>query len=152
MQASVNRGPLAVTGTLSFVSSTVLNVADGYTGDLRVGDRMLGVPARTATLQASWSGSGWSTAITGARAFDWINYDRLALTAQPDEVVGVGLRDYWKPYGGAVNLRASLTRNVNPRLMVMLTGNNLLNSQTGQPDNSTVVPGRTVSFGVRAAF
>jgi iron complex outermembrane recepter protein len=152
LQASVNHGPLALTGSMSFVSSRVLHVANGYTGDLRAGDRMLAVPARTASLQASWSGAGWSTALTAARAFDWINYDRLALTAQPDDVVGVGLRDYWKQYTGATNLRASLSRNVNPRLMLMLTGDNLLNSQTGQPDNSTVVPGRTISFGVRAAF
>jgi iron complex outermembrane recepter protein len=152
LQASVNHGPLALTGTMSFVSSRVLHVADGYTGDLRAGDRMLAVPARTASLQASWSGSGWSTALTAARAFDWINYDRLALSAQPDDVFGVGLRAYWKQYSGATNLRASLSRNINTRLLLTLTGDNLLNSQTGQPDNSTVVPGRTISFGVRAAF
>ena len=46
---------------------------------------MLAVPARTANLSASWSMSGWFTSVSATRAFDWVNYDRLAL-AQEKEV------------------------------------------------------------------
>jgi iron complex outermembrane receptor protein len=152
MQASLNHGPLAVIGSMSLVSSRVLHVAAGYTGDLRAGDRMLAVPARTASLQASWSGAGWSTTLTAARAFDWINYDRLTLSQMTEDVDGTGLREFWQQYSGSTHLRATFTRNLNARLMLMLTGENLLNSQTGEPDNSTVIPGRTISFGARAAF
>jgi iron complex outermembrane receptor protein len=152
LQASLNRGPLGVLGSMSLVNSRVLHVADGYAGDLRAGDRMLAVPARTVSLQASWSAANWSTSLTAARAFDWINYDRLTLARQSDEITGVGLRSYWRQYSGSTHLRATFSRTLSARMMLLLTGDNLLNSQTGEPDNSTVIPGRTLSFGVRAAF
>jgi iron complex outermembrane receptor protein len=34
----------------------------------------------------------------------------------------------------------------------VLTGENLLDLQRGEPDNATIVPGRTVLLGVRAAI
>jgi len=33
-----------------------------------------------------------------------------------------------------------------------VTGTNLLDRQQGEPDNATVLPGRTVTAGVRATF
>lgn len=153
LQGSVQRGALTLRGTMSFVESRVLRVADGYAGDLRAGDRMLGVPARTASIDASWLGDSWSTSLMAYRAFDWINYDRLGLAAtQPGELVGGQLRDYWQQYNGSTHLRATFARNLTRRFTLLLSGDNLLDKQTGEPDNLTVVPGRTVSFGVRAAF
>lgn len=153
LQGSVQRGALALRGTMSFVESRVLRVADGYAGDLRAGDRMLGVPARTASIDASWVASGWSTALMAYRAFDWVNYDRLGLAAtQPGEVIGGQLRDYWQRYNGSTHLRATFARDLTPSFTLLLSGDNLLDKQTGEPDNLTVVPGRTVSVGVKAAF
>jgi iron complex outermembrane receptor protein len=153
LQGSVQRGALTLSGTLSFVESRVLRIADGYAGDLRAGDRMLGVPARTASIDASWLGSGWSTSLMAYRAFNWINYDRLGLAAtQPGEVIGGQLRDYWQQYNGSTHLRATFARNLTRRFTLLLSGDNLLDKQTGEPDNLTVVPGRTVSFSVKAAF
>ena len=43
-------------------------------------------------------------------------------------------------------------RKLNRSLTLLLAGDNLLGIQTGEPDNLTVMPGRTVSFGVKAAF
>ena len=74
MQAALRRGALGVKGTFTSVDSRVRAVAHGYLGDLRTGDRMLAVPARTASLAASWAGAGWSAAFTATRAIDWINY------------------------------------------------------------------------------
>jgi hypothetical protein len=34
----------------------------------------------------------------------------------------------------------------------VLTGDNLLGQQSGEPDNVTVVPGRTVTAGIKAKF
>ena len=151
--ASLRRGALSLTGALALTDSRVKHVAAGYTGDLRAGDKMLGVPARTLSLSAAWMGESWSSALTAYRAFDWINYDRIALAGQPETaVLGVQLRDYWRAYDGATRLRASLTRTLSRNLTLLLTGDNLLGTQIGEPDNLTVLPGRTVSFGVRAAF
>jgi hypothetical protein len=37
-------------------------------------------------------------------------------------------------------------------MTLTLRGENLLDQQLGEPDNITVLPGRTISVGVRAAF
>jgi iron complex outermembrane receptor protein len=66
--------------------------------------------------------------------------------------VGQQLRNYWLKYGGVTRLRASLGRSLYRGFSINLSGENLLNRQHGEPDNVTVVPGRTVNVGVRAAM
>ncbi|MBI4502014.1 MAG: TonB-dependent receptor [Gemmatimonadetes bacterium] len=158
-QGALRRGAFRLTGTLSLADSRVRRVATGYTGDLAVGDRMLDVPARTISLTGFWSGSGWSASVTGYRAEDWISYDRLALvqslamTNRPwRDFVGPMLRSYWMQYPGVTHLRASLGRSLRHGLTLTISGDNLLNRQSGEPDNVTVLPGRTISVGMRAEF
>jgi iron complex outermembrane receptor protein len=160
MQASLRRGALGVKGTFATVDSRVRAVADGYLGDLRAGDRMLAVPARTASLSASWIGAGWSTALTATRAADWINYDRVALAraytttegAEQRAVTGWRLRDFWHTYDGDTHLRLSASRDVGRGLELLVVGDNLLGGQLGEPDNLTIREGRTITGGLRASF
>jgi iron complex outermembrane receptor protein len=159
LQGSVAAGRLSLAGALSLVSSRVLQLADGYAGDLRVGDRMLGVPARTATLTASWAARSWFTSWSLSRASDWTNYDYLGLaealartSAAPGAVTGGELRGHWLHYPGVTRLRAFASRDLMQGLALTLTGENLLGQQLGAPDNITVVPGRTISLGFRARF
>ena len=70
---------LSVAATLSSVDSRVLQLASGYEGDLRPGDRILGVPKWTASATSAWTAQSWSASLAFARAMDWVNYDRLAL-------------------------------------------------------------------------
>lgn len=152
-------GPLTLAATLALVDSRVARLAAAYTGDLRAGDRTLEVPRRTLGVNAVWRRAGWSAALGAARASDWINYDRLALardaapgTASASDFVGARLRAYWRPYAGVTRLSASAARDVGRGLTLVLTGDNLLDRQQGEPDNATVLPGRTVTAGVRARF
>jgi iron complex outermembrane receptor protein len=160
MQAALKRGALGVKGTFTTVDSRVRAVADGYLGDLRAGDRMLAVPAQTASLSASWAGAGWSTALTATRATDWINYDRVALAraytstegGEQRAVTGWRLRNFWRTYDGDTHLRLSASRDVGRGLELLLVGDNLLGGQLGEPDNLTIRQGRTVTGGLRASF
>ncbi|MFL5620014.1 MAG: TonB-dependent receptor plug domain-containing protein [Gemmatimonadaceae bacterium] len=160
MQAALRRGALAVKGTFTTVDSRVRAVADGYLGDLRVGDRMLAVPARTASLAATWATAGWSTALSATRAADWINYDRVALAraytstdgAEQRAVTGWRLRNFWRTYDGDTHLRLSASHDVGRGLELLLVGDNLLGSQLGEPDNLTIRQGRTLTGGLRASF
>ena len=159
MQGSAAVGRLAVDGAFSLVDSRVRRLAAGYSGDLRTGDRMLEVPARTLTLTGAWAGDGWSASLTGYRAFDWINYDRLALARDfvdldhaAEQMAGAELRAYWRTYPGLTRLNAAATVDVRGGLVLVLTGENLLDHQRGEPDNVTIVPGRTLALGFRAAF
>jgi iron complex outermembrane receptor protein len=159
IEGSSDFGRLSLTGTLSLVDSRVRRLASGYSGDLRAGDRMLDVPARTATIAGSWTGTRWFTSLSVSRATDWTGYDRLAVAESltsgglvPRDLVGTELRSYWRDYDGVTRLRATFTRDLFRGLSFVMTGDNLLGQQRGEPDNVTVVPGRTIIAGVKAKF
>lgn len=158
-QGNLAAGALALSGTLAFLDSRVRSVARGYTGDLRIGDRMLAIPARTATLAATWSGSRGAATLSVARAENWINYDRLGLSrtfasgSTPSrDLTGTRLRQYWRRYDGPANVGASLSGDIARGVTLVVSGANLLGHQLGEPDNLAVRPGRTIVGGVRASF
>jgi iron complex outermembrane receptor protein len=159
LKSDLNLGALGLSGTFSTVDSRVRRVARAYTGDLRAGDRMLEVPASTGSVSATWVGGGWSSSVTASRSWNWIDYDRVALagafsnSTQPDaQLVGGQLRNYWLRYSGVTRLRAGIGRSLYRGLSFNISGENLLNRQHGEPDNVTVVPGRTLSFGLKAVM
>jgi iron complex outermembrane receptor protein len=150
---------LTVASTLSLVDSRVDHLATGYTGDLEPGDRMLDVPARTASVNATWTASRWFLSMTGARAMDWINYDQLALaqawlggTSAARDFAGAALRSYWRRYNGGLRLRTTASRQVGQSLSLEFVADNLLNYQRGEPDDVTLTPGRTLMTGLRVKF
>ncbi|HLM67540.1 MAG TPA: TonB-dependent receptor, partial [Longimicrobium sp.] len=158
MQGSALLGDFSLEGAFSRVDSRVRQVALSYTGDLRRGDRMLEVPRSTLTLTGAYAGDGWSASLTGYRAFNWINYDRVGLARDqaagwgPHLMAGAGLRGYWLRYPGVTHVNGVATLEVRGGWLLVLSGENLLDYQRGEPDNATVVPGRTLSLGLRAAF
>ncbi|HEX9109376.1 MAG TPA: TonB-dependent receptor, partial [Longimicrobiales bacterium] len=158
MQATSHLGQFSATGAFTMVDSRVEQVANGYTGELRPGDRSLEVPARTASITGTWAPSRGLVSLTAYRAFNWVNYDRLALAqALADGMLhrpfrGADLRQYWRTYPGATHLRATFSRDVRHGVALTFTGDNLLDRQRGEPDNITIIPGRTFSFGVKADF
>ena len=158
LQAAVRRRSLQLAGALSLVDSRVARTATGYRGELRVGDRMLDVPASTVSLSATWSARRWSFSSTATRAADWIGYDRTAIgeavanTALDFDVGGPLLRRYWLNYGGVTRWRANAGYRLRGDLSMLIGGENLMNVQRGAPDNATVTVGRTLSFGLRSMF
>jgi iron complex outermembrane recepter protein len=150
---------VSVAGTLSLVNSRVTRTAASYSGDLRNGDRMLNVPARTLGLTGTWAPQGWTVQLAASSATDWIGYDRLALArtflnggAPSRELTGATLRTYWLPYGDVTRVRAAVTRDLTRLLALRLIGDNLLDRQRGEPDNLTIVPGRSLSVGLAGRF
>jgi iron complex outermembrane receptor protein len=159
LQGTADFGRLSLGSSLSIVDSRVQRVASGYTGDLQAGDRMLEVPARTTSVSGSWHGNRWFSSLTLSRASDWTGYDRIGVaraltsgTLVPSDLVGDRLRGYWREYAGVTRLRASFSRDLFRGLSLVLTGDNLLGQQRGEPDNATVVPGRTITAGLKAKF
>jgi iron complex outermembrane receptor protein len=153
------RGTLTMSGSYSLVSSTVRRLDATYSGDLQRGSRVLEVPANTGSLTAAWTGGRWLGSVTATRAWDWINYDRIGLadavvhdTKPPGEPLGDWLRSYWRHYAGVTRLGAAFSGQLSPSLTAIVTGQNLLNQQRGEPDNITVVPGRTLTLGIRTSF
>jgi iron complex outermembrane receptor protein len=159
LQGTASLSRLAVNGALTVVDSRVQRLAPGYAGDLRPSDRILQVPARTAALTLEWNAPRWRASIGGSRAFDWINYDELRLTNAiaagtypARDLTGPKLRGYWRRYDGNWRVHAALSRTIRSGLSLELSGDNLLDHQTGEPDNITVLPGRTIMTGLRFRF
>jgi iron complex outermembrane receptor protein len=157
--ATATHGQLSMTSAFAQVSSRVEAIAAKYLGDLRVGDRMLEVPARTASVSAQWTSPRWTASVGLTRAFDWVDYDRLSLgqsfLAAPiiaRQLYGARLRQYWRHYDGENHLRANWSVELRRGLSLVSTGENLLGGQLGEPDNLTVRPGRTITAGLRAGF
>jgi iron complex outermembrane receptor protein len=159
LEGSVTARQLSIGATFSTVNSRVRKLASGYTGDLRVGDRMLEVPEQTLGVNASFTDKRWSTAWTLSRASDWVNYDRVALAAafqnqshSLGEFWGSQLRTYWRNYTGVTRLGGTFNFNLARGITLSLRGENLLDHQMGEPDNVTIVPGRTVTGGIKVNF
>jgi iron complex outermembrane receptor protein len=120
---------------------------------------MLEVPARTLSVTTAYARGPWSASVTGSRAYDFVNYDRLALAAEmesgdrlPREFIGSQLRNFWREYPGVNRLRANLSYDLRRMLSLVVTADNLLDHQVGEPDNVTVLPGRTITGGLHAKF
>jgi outer membrane receptor protein involved in Fe transport len=159
LEGQITAREFSLGATYSTVSSRVEKLATGYSGDLRVGDRMLEVPARTMGVSASVTQKRWSTSWSLSRASDWTNYDRIALASAFQnqahtlgEFWGAQLRTYWRKYDGVTRLGGNFAYNLGRGLSFNLHGENLLDNQTGEPDNITVVPGRTITGGLRVNF
>jgi iron complex outermembrane receptor protein len=167
LQATAGSGRLSVAATMSLVQSRVARLASGYRGDLRTGDRILEVPAQTVGLSAAWTARRWSLSTTLARAVDWINYDRLALAdavqdalvmptpggpEPPRAPVGTRLRSYWRGYDGSARVGARGSFGLWGSTSLTVGVDNLLNRQLGEPDNVSVLPGRTITAGLRTGF
>lgn len=159
VEAAWRTGPVSLHGSYATVDSRVRTIRRGYTGELRPGDRVLDVPARTLGLAARLSHAGWHGALQLTRVDDWIGYDRIAATqafataSRPSaDFVGPALRQFWMRYDAVTRVNVSLARALPGGLSLRFTGDNLLDVQTGEPDNITIVPGRTLSLGLRARF
>lgn len=152
-------GAFSVVASLSLVQSRVDQVAPGYTGELRPGDRMLGVPSRTSGLVLTYAPRKWQVQVGATQVADWVNYDRVALAetwlrgGTPSRgLTGPVLRTYWMTYPEVTRVRAAVARDLTRTLTIRFVGDNLLDRQRGEPDNVTIVPGRSLSFGIAARF
>ena len=70
----------------------------------------------------------------------------------PRDFIGVQLRSFWREYPGVNRLRANVSYDLRRALSLIVTADNLLDHQLGEPDNATVLPGRTITGGLRAKF
>lgn len=158
LQTSLASGPWSIGAMFSRVDSRVGELGRFYTGDLRPGDRMIEVPAHTFGLNGAFVRGPWFTSFSLARASDWISYDRLALsnfiraTDSPGAPVGEDLRAFWRSYDGVTRVGARVGVNLVRGMTLTLDGENLLDAQRGEPDNLTVLPGRTLTAGLKVSF
>ena len=77
----------------------------------------------------------------------------MAAGSVPDRLpVEPRLRDYWRAYDGVTRLGARASVTLWRTTALTIAADNLLDRQTGEPDNATVLPGRTLLAGLRTGF
>lgn len=159
LQARGRWQALTVSGMLSLVDSRVAATARGYRGELRPGDRMLDVPARTLSLAAGWQRGRVALHTGVAHAADWVTYDRATIAEALDAGEGRGrplegaqLRGFWARPTAVTRWRAGGTVRLTGALLLQVNGENLLDVQRGAPDDGAVIPGRTLTLGLRTQF
>jgi iron complex outermembrane receptor protein len=88
-----------------------------------------------------------------------VNYDRIALAAAFQnqthtlgEFWGAQLRTYWRKYDGVTRVGGNFAYTLGRGISLNLHGENMLDNQRGEPDNVTIVPGRTITGGLRVSF
>jgi iron complex outermembrane recepter protein len=155
-RATLRRNELSVTGALSTVDSRVLRTASGYEGELRPGDRMLGVPETTVGLTANWTASRWGGLLTVSRASDWIGYDHAALeaiaAAGGPTPRGPALRGFWREYEGVTRVGASARYGLLGHLDLTLGLENMMDAGRDDLYSFMVVAPRAVTLGMRLSF
>ncbi len=152
VEAAVTVSRIRARATFSTGKSRVQQLGATYTGDLRVGEQVLGVPRRTAGLAVSFS-PRFATTVGAGLAYigSWSNYDFLA---QFSCFGGTGPcqsanRDYIVTYPGFAKMSLSLDQEITRNLTTFLTIDNLTNSSGTESANSVAQIGRVSMLGLR---
>lgn len=144
---------LSLSGTYSIATSEVRRLSPAFTGDLEVGDQLLGVPKYTGGATLRYAASGW-TAQFGLRASSsWTHY--FLTDYYSCLFFGSGCRndtgdlsDYRIQYPGFTKFRMGISRELNERLTARLDVENLGNNyRTEELDTQTPI-GRVTTLGL----
>ena len=151
LEGNVRAGSLR--GDLSFAltDSRVRALANAYTGELRVGDRVPEIPK--ASGLASLTYEAWRVRATvGASyigswvGYDWIDfYEADAGVAPPKET----LRGYWTTYSSLTKPFVGFSYAMGRGSEWYVRVDNLTNLQRYERDDLLITQGRTAKFGVR---
>lgn len=151
IEGTLNAGAVRLRGQYTRMRSIVKELAPSYRGELRKGDRLLGVPEGTAALSVSVPMPDRTTITAGMSWIGrWINYDWLAFFGS--EPYRGSMRAYWIRYPSVTKLNLAVTRPVGRHLVAFVDVHNLTNNRRFEADNLSVLPGRRTTLGVRFSY
>ncbi len=145
---------LTLTGTFTEMTSEVQKLSPSYTGDLQIGDQLLGVPRHTLGGSVQYALGGWTTNLTVIHSGTLTNTDFIALYSfyfGRTPFRGSG-RDYWITYPAFTKLRLALSRRISAGLTAFVAADNLTNSYAYERVNYWPTIGRTTTAGLDWRF
>lgn len=153
-QGRLTAGRLSLAGTYSITSSLIRQLSPTYTGDLRLGDPLIGIPKHTAGATLGYSSGGTAATLGMTYVGSWTESDYRALFGffsggQPYRGSG---RAYWVAYPSFTKLNLTISQAVTDRLSVFLQSDHLTNKTIVERSNLFFHPGRLTTFGVRTKF
>ncbi|HWV58380.1 MAG TPA: TonB-dependent receptor [Longimicrobiales bacterium] len=138
-------GRWSFAGTLSFIDSEVLHAVPG--SDLRAGDRMPYVPARSAGFQARYDAGSWSVTVSGSQAADmFVAASTLTIDAP---AVKSGTQPGYARIGSLARFSASLDVALDERLRLVIGGEQRLTSERALSFGDWFFEGRDFRVGLR---
>lgn len=150
LEGRVDLGRLQAGATYSIVNSTIAQLPPGYVGDYRIGDRVLGVPHRSAgaTLSyAPFSGTTFTASMTYIGR--WTELDNLALYGAfygGDTYRGTQ-RDYWLEYPTVTKFSVGASQSLTKYVSAFVRAENLGNTLRYEENNTNIPTPRAVVVG-----
>lgn len=146
LDGALRIGSVSLNGQYALTNSRVRQLALGYSGDLKVGDDILGIPHVTAAARITLlpiHGLTISAGVTytGRQTY----YDDIALMSESRP----SLRDYWTTYPSFAKANVALTQRLTQNISVFATVENIGNSHPVEQTNIAPVQGRTTMIGAR---
>jgi len=151
IEGQVRQGNVRANGSFSLTDSRVRALAQTYSGDLAVGDRVPEVPSSSGSLALSWDIARTTLTLGGVYIGSWTGYDwsrYVGDEAQESQEV-TDLRAYWRHYQGILRPYLSLNHIWKRDVEWFARVDNLTNVQRYERDNLQVTAGRTMTVVLR---
>jgi outer membrane receptor protein involved in Fe transport len=148
-------GRLELGGTFSSTRSTVRRLAAGYAGDYRVGDRIRGIPRRSAGAHLAYApleGTRLSASLTHLGS--WTEYDYVSLFGVffgSDPYRGSD-REYWMRYPSVTKVAVGVSQQLTPNVAAFLRLDNIGNNRRFEADNINPPMGRIITTGAQLSY
>lgn len=155
LEARATFGLLDASATYAIYGSTVEKLSPTYTGDLQVGDHVLGVPKRSGGASFTVRPLARTSLTTDViYVGDWTEIDMVALmgASYGGEPYRGSRRAYWMTYPGFVKTNLSLSHALSERLTALLRVENVADDRSYEQYNINTPMGRSVMAGARMVF
>jgi outer membrane receptor protein involved in Fe transport len=148
-------GRIQLSGTFSSTNSTVRQLAASYSGEYQVGDRIRGIPRRSAGASIAYAprrGTTLSASMTHLGS--WTELDLVALYGAffGSDVYRGSDRDYWITYPAVTKFAMVVTQQLTPNLGGFLRIDNVGDNRRFEADNLNTPMGRIVTAGARLSY
>ena len=151
LEGSVRAGALRSDLSFAVTGSRVRALADAYTGELRVGDRVPEVPRASGLASITYEAWRMRATVGASYIGSWVGYDWIdfynadAGVAPPKET----LRGYWTTYPSLTKPFVGFSYAMGRGSEWYVRVDNLTNLQRYERDDLLITQGRTAKFGVR---
>ena len=150
LEAGARLGSLSVVALAYFTESTVLEVAQRYTGYLRVDDALPDVPKSVGSLAVRYGAGRVTAEIGGSWLGSWVGFDRAAAIAveQGQLASRDTPRDFWIDYPSVLRPWLAVSTDIGSGVTAFLRADNPAQTTRFIRDNLSPPLGRTTVIGV----